>query len=110
MLTADSNELPSDCHFQLTDLLSHIKQIEEGNIIQLCCLKSCVQSEGAFFSVLRGLDTISIDFMIYCGKLARKIPNERKTAVKFFVPEEEIAKLTRYIDTCLKIFRTLEVC
>ena len=109
LLTADTKELPNDCHFQLRDILSHIKQVEEANIIQLCCLKSCVKSEGAFASILKGLHAISVDFMIYCGKLSRKIPKEEKTAVKFYVSEEAMEKLGKYVHCSVRIFKALEV-
>ncbi|KAI6657981.1 Dynactin subunit 1-like isoform X4 [Oopsacas minuta] len=108
VLTTDIKELPVDCHCELSDILSHIKQIEEANIIFLCCLKSYVQPDGDFISMMKGMETLSVDFMIYCGKLSRKIPFESKTVVKFFVSEELITKLMQYIDVFLKSYQALE--
>lgn len=108
VLTAETAELPIDCHFILSDILSHIKQIEEVNIIYVCCLKSYVLPEGDFISMLKGIETLSVDFMIYCGRLGRKIPVDSKT-VKFYVSEEQISKLQQYMDVCVKCCNVLEV-
>ena len=108
IITADTKELQVDCHCILSDILAHIKQIEEVNIIYVCCLRSYVQPEGDFFSMLKGIETLSIDFMIYCGRLSRKIPVGAKT-VKFYVSEDQISKLQQYMDVCVKCCNALEV-
>ena len=109
VLTVEIPELPNDSHCHLSDVLALIRQVEEVNILHLCCLKGCVLPEGEFITMLKGFESLSVDFMIYCGKLARKVPTEMKANQKFYVREEEIGRLEQYLDVCTKSCRALEV-